>query len=150
MIFRPILIFDFVGTRIYLVRNLYCAYSTIFDDLFPPRPENSIFFFPTRTYNAANVAPHYIVFGAKGQFLPSIQGASNSSTAGPNAMMTRAEFEFIYGEARELFVVDGAFIKYAGLYRLKSMAHIAPNGVGLFEPWDRLVCLLHCLSVLDS
>ncbi|KAK7449326.1 hypothetical protein VKT23_013469 [Stygiomarasmius scandens] len=101
-------------------------------------PENSIFFFPTRTYNAANVAPHYIVFGAKGQFLPSIQGAGTSSTAGPNAMMTRGEFEFIYGEARELFVVDGAFIKYAGLYRLKSMAHIAPNGVGLFEPWDRL------------
>ncbi|THV04604.1 hypothetical protein K435DRAFT_790821 [Dendrothele bispora CBS 962.96] len=148
------------------------------------RPRNSIFFFPTRTYRSATIAPNYIVFGVKAQFMPepvattTTNRISTASGPGPHASsspsspssssassillsswappmssspslsgavsrvcgqtITKAEFESIYGEARELFVVDGAYIKYAGLYRLQSLTHIAPNGLGLFQPWDRL------------
>ncbi|KAF5347409.1 hypothetical protein D9758_011293 [Tetrapyrgos nigripes] len=114
-------------------------------------PSNSIFFFPKRTRQSSEFLPHYIVLGARQQFVPPTLDASTPTpsdlalTGDQEQSISKGEFQSIYGEARELFVVDKAYIKYAGLYRLRSTEHIAPNGITMMDPWDML-----CIDTIVS
>ncbi|KAF5372126.1 hypothetical protein D9758_004947 [Tetrapyrgos nigripes] len=72
----------------------------------------------------AQLRPHYIAFGVQCQMIPKTK------------LIAKSEFEGIYWEHRDLFVVQGEQLKYMGLYSCRSMTHIAPSGIPLFSPWN--------------
>ncbi|KAK7443185.1 hypothetical protein VKT23_015783 [Stygiomarasmius scandens] len=91
---------------------------------------SNIFFFPGRILAAGK--QHEIVFTVASQRIPH----SNCSVV--------SQFELLYGQVRELFVVRGSEIIYAGTFKALNMGHLAPEGFiltvsPLLKSLDKLV-----------